>query len=66
MRIKGNLFDEFPDTHLSYQPKRGTREQILALQQLTEKILEYHKEVFDFFIDYGKKRFIPSNGLIFG
>ena len=45
-RVKNDLYSSFPDSQAAYQPGRGTIEQVIALEQIIEKSLEFNKPVF--------------------
>ena len=61
-RITPTLYDSLPDTQAAYQPKRGTVEQIQALQQIIEKCKEFNVEGVICFIDFTKSlKFNSSN-----
>ena len=53
-RIKHDLYSSFPASQAAYQPKRGTIEQILALEQIIEKSIEFNNPVHIAFIDFTK------------
>ena len=53
-RIKNDLYASFPPTQAAYQPGRGAIEQILALEQIIEKSIEFNKPVYICFIDFNK------------
>ena len=45
-RINNDLHTSFPVSQSAYQPGRGTTEQILGLQQLIEKSVEFNHILF--------------------
>lgn len=53
-RVKRDLYASFPPTQAAYQPGRGTIEQILALEQIIEKSIEFNCPVHITFIDFRK------------
>ena len=53
-RTKADLYASFPETQAAYQPGRGTIEQILALEQIIEKSIEFNNPVHITFIDFKK------------
>ena len=53
-RVKSDLYDSFPDSQAAYQPGRGTIEQIIALEQIIEKSIEFNNPVYIAFIDFTK------------
>ena len=53
-RIKNDIYPNIPSSQAAYQPKRGTIEQILSLQQVIEKSVEFNKPVHIVFIDFTK------------
>ena len=53
-RVKNDLYASFPDSQAAYQPARGTIEQIICLEQIIEKSIEFNNPVFIAFIDFTK------------
>ena len=53
-RIKNDLYSSFPASQAAYQPGRGTIEQILGVQQLIEKSVEFNHPLHIVFIDFTK------------
>ena len=53
-RIKEDLYASFPHSQAAYQPGRGTIEQIITLEQITEKSIEFNSHVFIAFVDFTK------------
>ena len=52
--MKGDLYAAFQDSQAAYQPGRGTIEQIIALEQIIEKSIEFNNPVYIAFIDFTK------------
>ena len=50
--VKRDLYDSFPASQAAYQPGRGTIEQIIALEQMIEKSIEFNNPVHVAFIDF--------------
>ena len=53
-RVKNDLYTSFPPSQAAYQPGRGTIEQIIALEQIIEKSIEFNNPVYIVFIDFTK------------
>ena len=53
-RVKHDLYASLPETQAAYQPGRGTIEQIIALEQIIEKSIEFNNPVYLVFIDFTK------------
>ena len=53
-RVKSDLYASFPASQAAYQPGRGTIEQVIALEQIIEKSIEFNNPVFIAFIDFKK------------
>ena len=53
-RVKRDLYDSFTASQAPYQPGRGTIEQIIALEQIIEKSIEFNNPVRIEFIDFTK------------
>ena len=53
-RVKNDLYASFPNSQAAYQSGRGTIEQIIALEQIIEKSIEFNNPVHIAFIDYTK------------
>ena len=53
-RIKNDLYSSFPPSQAAYQHGRGTVEQILSIQQLIEKSIEFNNPLHGVFIDFTK------------
>ena len=53
-RIKLDLYASFPSSHAAYQEGRGTIEQVIALEQIIEKSLEFKNPVHIAFMDFTK------------
>ena len=53
-RVKRDLYDSFLASQAAYQPGRGTIEQIIALEQIIEKSIEFNNHVRIAFIDFTK------------
>ena len=45
---------EFPDVQAGFKQGRGTRDQIVSIHWLTEKAIEFQKNIYFCFIDYVK------------
>ena len=41
-RVREDIYASFPDSQAAYQPRRGTIEQIIALEQIIEKSIEFN------------------------
>ena len=53
-RVKNDLYASFPASQAAYQPGRGTIEQVIALEQIIEKSIEFNNPVHIAFIDFTK------------
>ena len=53
-RIKNDLYSFLPKSQAAYQPGRTTIEQIISLEQIIEKAIEFNKPVYAVFIDFTK------------
>ncbi len=53
-RIKNDLYSCFPSSQAAYQPGRGTIEQIICLEQIIEKPIEFNYPLHIVFIDFTK------------
>ena len=53
-RVKSDLYASLPETQAAYRPGRGTIDQIIALEQIIEKSIEFNNPVFIAFIDFTK------------
>ena len=53
-RVKRDLYSSFPASQAAYQPGRNTIEQVIALEQVIEKSIEYNNSVYIAFIDFTK------------
>ncbi len=53
-RVKNDLYKSLPSSQAAYQPGRGTIEQILCMEQIIEKSLEFNNPTFITFIDFTK------------
>ena len=53
-RVKNDLYASFPESQAAYQPERGTIEQIIAIEQLIEKSIEFNNPLYLVFIDFTK------------
>ena len=51
---KNILYASFPSSQAAYQHDRGTIEQIIALEQIIEKSIEFNNPVYIVFIDFTK------------
>ena len=45
---------EFPDVQAGFKQDRGIRDQIVNIHWLTEKAIEFQKNIYFCFIDYAK------------
>ena len=45
---------ELPDVHSGFRKGRGTRDQIANILWVIEKVREFQKNIYLFFIDYAK------------
>ena len=45
---------EFPDAQAEFRKGRGTRDQIANICWIIKKTREFQKNIYFFFIDYGK------------
>ena len=45
---------ELPDVQTGFRKGRGTRDQIANIHWITEKVKEFHKNIYFSFIDYAK------------
>ena len=53
-RLQQYMNREFPDVHAGFRKSRGTRDQIASIYWITEKVREFQKNIYFFFIDYAK------------
>ena len=53
-RVKNDLYASFPTSQAAYQPGRGTIEQVIALEQIIEKSIEFNHPAYIVFIDFTK------------
>ena len=53
-RVETDFYASFPDSQAAYQPGRGTIEQVIALEQIIEKSIEYNNPEYIAFIDFTK------------
>lgn len=53
-RLKTFLLPQIPDEQTGFVPGKGTREQILNVQQIVEKTREFNVKMFMCFVDYKK------------
>ena len=53
-RIKKDLYSYLPKSQAAYQPGRTTIEQIISLEQMIEKAIEFNKPIYAVFIDFTK------------
>ena len=53
-RLKHDLYSTFPASQAAYQPGRRTIEQVIALEQIIEKSIEFNNPVHIAFIDFTK------------
>ena len=52
--VKNHLYASFPASQAAYQPGRGSIEQVIALEQIIEKSMEFNNPVHIAFIDFTK------------
>ena len=53
-RIKNELYSFLPKSQAAYQPGRTTIEQIICIEQIIEKAIEFNKPLYAIFIDFTK------------
>ena len=53
-RLQQYVNRELPDIQAGFRKGRGTRDQIDSIQWITEKVREFHKNIYFCFIDYTK------------
>ena len=53
-RLQQYVNHEFPDVHAGFRKGRGTRDQIANISCITEKAIEFQKNIYFCFIDYAK------------
>ena len=53
-RVKADLYASFRESQAAYQPGRGTIEQVIALEQIIEKSIEFNNPVYIVFIYFTK------------
>ena len=53
-RLQQYMNREFPDVQASFRKGRGTRDQIANIHWVIEKAREFQKNIYFWFIDYGK------------
>ena len=53
-RLQQYVNHELPDVQAGFRKGRGTRDQIANIQWIIEKIREFQKNIYFFFIDYAK------------
>ena len=53
-RLQQYVNCEFPDVQAGFRKGRGTRDQIANICWIIEKVREFQKNIYFFFIDYAK------------
>ena len=53
-RLQQYVNNELPDVQAGFRKGRGTRDQIANIHWIMEKAREFQKNIYFFFIDYGK------------
>ena len=53
-RLQQNMNRELPDVQAGFRKGRRTRDQIASIYWITEKVREFQKNIYFFFIDYAK------------
>ena len=53
-RLQQYVNHEFPDVQAGFRKGRGTRDQIANIRCITEKAIEFQKNIYFCFIDYAK------------
>ena len=53
-RLQQYVNHELPDVQAGFRKGRGTRDQIANIRWITEKVREFHKNIYHSFIDYAK------------
>ena len=53
-RLQQYLNQEFPDVQAGFRKGKGTRDQIANIYWITEKAIEFEKNIYFCFIDYAK------------
>ena len=53
-RLQQYVNHELPDVQAGFRKGRGTRDQIASIRWIIEKVREFQKNSYFFFIDYAK------------
>ena len=53
-RLQQYVNHELPDVQVGFRKGRGTRDQIVNIHWIMEKVREFHKNIYFCFIDYAK------------
>ena len=53
-RLQQYMNHEFPDVQPGFGKGKGTRDQIANIHQIFEKVREFQKNIYFYFIDYAK------------
>ena len=53
-RLQQHVHHELPDVQAGFQKGRGTRDQIVNIHLITEKVKEFQKSIYFSFTDYAK------------
>jgi len=53
-RLQQHVNQELPDVQAGFRKGRGTRDQIANICWITEKTIEFQKNIYFCFIDYAK------------
>ena len=53
-RLQQYVNCEFPDVQAGFRKGKGTRDQIANIRWIIEKVREFQKNIYFFFIDYAK------------
>ena len=53
-RLQQYVNDEIPDIQAGFRKGRGTRDQVANIRWIIKKAREFQKNVYLYFIDYGK------------
>ena len=53
-RLQQYMNHEFPDVQAGFRKGRGTRDQIANIRWIMEKVREFQKNIYFWFIDYAK------------
>ena len=53
-RLQQDMIHELPDVQAGFGKGRGTRDQIANIRWIMEKAREFQKNIYFYFVDYGK------------